>query len=631
MKPYSIAALTTLIIGLASMAAGVPRALAASITVTTVVDDMTVNGNCTLREAIQAANTDTAVDACAAGNGADIIQFAPATDHNSIGPQLGQSGEDNDENDNVSGDFDVRSDITVAGNGNTKTVLDGHNLFRIFDVVVAGKTLTLQNLDMRNGYFFFGGAALRSLSGTHVITDHLQVHDNRIAGGGQPVLGGAFEVHGTYLDHDSLFFDNWAQNTEGGSAYGGALYLAGDSTLEGTSLDKNTASSDSGPVAGGAIVSLGTLFLTKVTMNRDVATVDTGQATGGALEIANGTAHIEQSAIVFNQASGGNDVALGGGISTAYPLTIINSTIADNFSDAAQALGGGIFVGSDTLDLRQSTVDNNFAISNSANQSLNTQGGGIYVANGAGAVPIGSIIAGNTADTGTDCYGSIPSNGYNLIGNASDCEFQQGTGDIMGTANAPVNPLLSDPGSPIPLPGSPAIDHGSPTIGTGVHDCINVDQKGHARPSDGNGDGVARCDIGSRETDAADQAPVAKDDTLVVDENQSADGALHATDADGGPLYFYFVDYPGHGSLSFKDTSGLYTYTPDKNYSGSDSFTFVATDGSNASDPATVSVTVKAASSPPPSGGGGGGGNFGLLALLGLGLLFVPRMQRRRT
>jgi len=38
-------------------------------------DDTLVNGNCTLREAIIAANTDTAVDACPAGSGADEIQL----------------------------------------------------------------------------------------------------------------------------------------------------------------------------------------------------------------------------------------------------------------------------------------------------------------------------------------------------------------------------------------------------------------------------------------------------------------------------------------------------------------------------------------------------------------------------
>lgn len=55
------------------------RALASTITVTTTTDDNTVNGNCTLREAVIAANTNTAVDACPAGSGADTIILPSGT------------------------------------------------------------------------------------------------------------------------------------------------------------------------------------------------------------------------------------------------------------------------------------------------------------------------------------------------------------------------------------------------------------------------------------------------------------------------------------------------------------------------------------------------------------------------
>jgi len=49
---------------------------AQTLTVNSTADDASVNGNCTLREAIQAANTNLAVDACAAGSaGLDNIVF----------------------------------------------------------------------------------------------------------------------------------------------------------------------------------------------------------------------------------------------------------------------------------------------------------------------------------------------------------------------------------------------------------------------------------------------------------------------------------------------------------------------------------------------------------------------------
>src|ERR1043165_2806342 len=47
-----------------------------TIVVNTTADDAVNNGNCTLREAIMAANTNAAVDACPAGvAGLDTIQF----------------------------------------------------------------------------------------------------------------------------------------------------------------------------------------------------------------------------------------------------------------------------------------------------------------------------------------------------------------------------------------------------------------------------------------------------------------------------------------------------------------------------------------------------------------------------
>ncbi|MEC8022737.1 MAG: CSLREA domain-containing protein, partial [Myxococcota bacterium] len=72
---------TILSIGLvASALAYAPHmATAATITVTTLEDEMDTDGNCSLREAIQAANTDSVVDTCAAGSGADTIQLPAGT------------------------------------------------------------------------------------------------------------------------------------------------------------------------------------------------------------------------------------------------------------------------------------------------------------------------------------------------------------------------------------------------------------------------------------------------------------------------------------------------------------------------------------------------------------------------
>ncbi len=59
-----------------------------------------------------------------------------------------------------------------------------------------------------------------------------------------------------------------------------------------------------------------------------------------------------------------------------------------------------------------------------------------------------------------------------------------------------LSPTLSKPSDTLwfhaLLPSSPAID-------AGIGDCIAKDQRGVTRPQDGNGDGVAVCDLGAYE------------------------------------------------------------------------------------------------------------------------------------
>ncbi|MBI1297963.1 CSLREA domain-containing protein [bacterium] len=113
------------------------------ITVTTTIDDFQNNGNCTLREAIQAANTDTAVDACPAGDGEDLI-LVPAGIYTLIlaGPS---------EDDNLTGDLDIRSSMVISGVGSDDTVIDANQLDRVMDVH-ADAAVNITGLTLRNGH-----------------------------------------------------------------------------------------------------------------------------------------------------------------------------------------------------------------------------------------------------------------------------------------------------------------------------------------------------------------------------------------------------------------------------------------------------------------------------------------------
>lgn len=95
---------------------------------------------------------------------------------------------------------------------------------------------------------------------------------------------------------------------------------------------------------------------------------------------------------------------------------------------------------------------------------------------------------------------------------------------------------------------------------------------------------------------SGNNVPLATNDTYGVDEEDvltvSVPGVLaNDGDADGDPLTAVKVSDPVNGSLSFS-TNGSFSYTPDTNFYGVDSFTYRANDGTASSAPATVTITV---------------------------------------
>ncbi|MBV9605321.1 MAG: cadherin-like domain-containing protein, partial [Solirubrobacterales bacterium] len=72
--------------------------------------------------------------------------------------------------------------------------------------------------------------------------------------------------------------------------------------------------------------------------------------------------------------------------------------------------------------------------------------------------------------------------------------------------------------------------------------------------------------------------------------------SLSCTDSDGDPLTTALVTGPAHGALGA--IGSTVTYTPANGYSGTDSFTFDASDTVNASTPVTATITVGAPPAP---------------------------------
>lgn len=63
-------------------------------------------------------------------------------------------------------------------------------------------------------------------------------------------------------------------------------------------------------------------------------------------------------------------------------------------------------------------------------------------------------------------------------------------------------------------------------------------------------------------------------------------------------MTFALAEGPANGTLTF-NSDGSWSYTPDSNFHGTDSFTFTASDDTETSSPATVTLTVDAINDAP--------------------------------
>ncbi|MEW6603187.1 MAG: cadherin-like domain-containing protein [Thermoproteota archaeon] len=117
--------------------------------------------------------------------------------------------------------------------------------------------------------------------------------------------------------------------------------------------------------------------------------------------------------------------------------------------------------------------------------------------------------------------------------------------------------------------------------------------------------------------------PVSDGQSATTDEDTGAPITITETDpevAAGNPfenaqLTFFIMAQPENDTLALAGgnttTSAGLTYTPDANFTGIDSFTFIVNDGTASSTAATVSITVNPVAEQDNGNGGGGGGGGG--------------------
>ncbi len=348
----------------------------------------------------------------------------------------------------------IDKNLTITGPGANllslqRSAAGGTPAFRIFDIAFGNFNVTISGLTIANGNAAGasdgGGIFDQSNGGTLTITG-CTISGNVADGDG----GGINNSFGTVIITSSTLSGNSA-NSDGGSIYNDN----GMVTLTSSTLSANSATGD----GGGIYNNVGTMTMTNSTLSANSATGD-----GGGIENHNSNFNITNSTLSGNSAQNAGGIRNDDG----GEMNLINSTISGN---SAKGTGG---------------VDT-------------SAGDGMGISN--------TIIAKNTdSDGNPDCNGTFSSSGYNLIGDDSGATITPTTGDQIGTAASPIDPLLGplqDNGGPTKtqalLSGSTAIDKGN-SSGS------NTDQRGFTRPVDNpaipNATGGDGSDIGAFEVQA---------------------------------------------------------------------------------------------------------------------------------
>lgn len=116
--------------------------------------------------------------------------------------------------------------------------------------------------------------------------------------------------------------------------------------------------------------------------------------------------------------------------------------------------------------------------------------------------------------------------------------------------------------------------------------------------------GLSASDTVNISVAGSDGAPVANIGSISLDEDTVYVGNLSASDMHGNPLTYTIVGNGAQGSAVITDpASGQFTYTPDANFNGRDSFTFKVNNGSADSNTAAVAVTIRPVNDPPVATG----------------------------
>jgi Bacterial Ig domain len=122
------------------------------------------------------------------------------------------------------------------------------------------------------------------------------------------------------------------------------------------------------------------------------------------------------------------------------------------------------------------------------------------------------------------------------------------------------------------------------------------------------GDAVSITETTTLNINPVDDAPVAQDGSASGNEDTPINGTLVATDVDSTALTYSLAAQAANGVVVV-NPDGTFTYTPNANFNGADSFTFLAHDGQLDSNIATEHVTINPVDDAPVAQDGSASGN----------------------
>ena len=438
------------------------------------------------------------------------------------------------------------------------------------------------------------GGAIRA----NIDVDSLRISDSLLAGNRASGDGGAIDIEEQGIPNilvveGSKFYLNRTGSEQGAfvGGSGGAIDATRtDVVVVGSLFENNGGDGDGGAINLGTavFVSEGSSFISNFGYD------------GGALNLGSAAFFISNTTIAGNISDD-----KGGGIRQSGPGTISSSTITGNLAD----FGGGLFEannGSEVTSVVNSIIAGNGAVSTGSELFVSPRFNRIEFEDSIISTGIFSLDEPGVtfASSLGDVFETVTIVDNDGVPNSGD-EFE--AGDVRDNGGGVPTAAILAGGS-----AQNAGDSGAP-IGPLNEVSFGVDINGDGEvtasvatandfPFDARGDGFDRVADGAMDLGAfevqVNQPPVAHADSIqtTVGKAVTIDVLANDSDPDGDTLTLLDIEIPDNGEAESLD-DGRIVFTPNADFTGTETFTYTVTDGNGGTDNATVSVSVRAESS----------------------------------